>query len=159
MTPRILLVEDEENLREAIKMNLELEGYDVEVADTGKKAIKKTIGQRYNLFILDVMLPEVDGFEVCEKIRLTDSDTPILFLTAKDENEDKLKGFKLGADDYLTKPYAYSELLARVEALGRRTVPEEQQTRYSVGDLVLDRLSHRVTRGGEHILLQPREYR
>ena len=117
MTPRILLVEDEENLREAIKMNLELEGYDVEVADTGKKAIKKTIGQRYNLFILDVMLPEVDGFEVCEKIRLTDSDTPILFLTAKDENEDKLKGFKLGADDYLTKPFNLEELLMRIKVL------------------------------------------
>ncbi len=117
MTPRILLVEDEENLLEAIKMNLELEGYDVEVADTGKKAIKKTVGQHFNLIILDVMLPEIDGFEVCEKIRVTDTDTPILFLTAKDESEDKVRGFKMGADDYLTKPFNLEELLMRVKVL------------------------------------------
>lgn len=117
MTPRILLVEDEESLMEAIKLNLELEGYDVETADTGKKAIKKTVGQRYNLMIFDVMLPEIDGFELCEKIRVTDSDTPVLFLTAKNDNEDKLRGFKAGADDYLTKPFNLEELLMRVKVL------------------------------------------
>src|SRR6185295_14813260 len=95
---RILLVEDEENLREAIKMNLELEGYEVEVADTGTKALKKASEQRFNLIVLDVMLPEMDGFAVCQKIRISDTDTPILFLTAKDTSQDKVYGFKQGAD-------------------------------------------------------------
>ncbi|HRG87842.1 MAG TPA: response regulator transcription factor [Chitinophagales bacterium] len=128
MTTRILLVEDEENLREAIKLNLELEGYEVEVADTGKKALKKIVGQRYNLIILDVMLPEIDGFEVCENIRLTDSDTPILFLTAKDSNADKLQGFKLGGDDYLTKPFNLEEMLMRVRVLIKHSKRGTQQS-------------------------------
>jgi two-component system alkaline phosphatase synthesis response regulator PhoP len=128
MTTRILLVEDEENLREAIKLNLELEGYEVEVADTGRKALKKIVGQRYNLIILDVMLPEIDGFEVCENIRLTDSDTPILFLTAKDSNADKLQGFKLGGDDYLTKPFNLEEMLMRVRVLIKHSKRGTQQS-------------------------------
>ncbi len=127
MTQRILLVEDEENLRDAIKLNLELEGYDVEVAEDGKKALKKTVGQRYNLIILDVMMPEIDGFEVCENIRLTDSDTPILFLTAKDSSEDKVQGFKLGGDDYLTKPFNLEELLMRVKVLVKHSQRGTQQ--------------------------------
>ncbi|MBP6732649.1 MAG: response regulator transcription factor [Chitinophagales bacterium] len=127
MTQRILLVEDEENLREAIKLNLELEGYDVEVAENGKKALKKIVGQRYNLFILDVMMPEIDGFEVCENIRLTDSDTPVLFLTAKDSSEDKVRGFKLGGDDYLTKPFNLEELLMRVKVLVKHSQRGTQQ--------------------------------
>jgi two-component system OmpR family response regulator len=85
--------------------------------------------------------------------------TPVLILSALGEVDDRVKGLRAGGDDYLTKPYAYTELLARIEALSRRAVPEEQVTKYVVGDLVLDRLSHRVTRGGEQIVLQPREYR
>lgn len=114
---RILLVEDEENLREVIKMNLELEGYEVEVAETGTKALRKVGDRRFNLFILDVMLPEVDGFTICEKIRLNDTETPVLFLTAKDSGQDKVHGLKLGADDYLTKPFNLEELLLRVKVL------------------------------------------
>ncbi len=137
MTPRILLVEDEENLLEAIKLNLELEGYEVEVADTGKKALKKTVGQRFNLIILDVMLPELSGFEVCENIRMADTNTPILFLTAKDSSQDKVLGFKLGGDDYLTKPFNLEELLMRVKVLikhstrGSQTEPSKT---YKFGD-------------------------
>ena len=137
MTPRILLVEDEENLLEAIKLNLELEGYEVEVADTGKKALKKTVGQRFNLIILDVMLPELSGFEVCENIRMADTNTPILFLTAKDSSQDKVLGFKLGGDDYLTKPFNLEELLMRVKVLikhstrGSKTEPSKT---YKFGD-------------------------
>ena len=111
------------------------------------------------MLIVDRMLPRLDGLSVIKTLRTNGNRTPVLILSALGEVDDRVKGLRAGGDDYLTKPYAYSELLARVEALGRRTVPEEQQTRYSVGDLVLDRLSHRVTRGGEHILLQPREYR
>lgn len=122
MQQRILLVEDEENLLEAIKMNLELEGYEVEVATTGTKALKKVKEQRFNLIILDVMLPELDGFTVCEKIRLDDTNTPILFLTAKDTSQDKVNGLKIGADDYLTKPFNLEELLLRVRVLVKHSV-------------------------------------
>lgn len=118
---RILLVEDEENLREVIKMNLEMEGYEVEVAETGTKALRKVGDRRFNLFILDVMLPEVDGFAICEKIRLSDTETPVLFLTAKDAGQDKVKGLKLGADDYMTKPFNLEELLLRVKVLVRHS--------------------------------------
>jgi len=117
MDKRILLVEDEEHLLEAIKMNLEMEGYEVETADTGNKAIRKADEQRFNLIILDVMLPEADGFEVCQSIRIKDADTPILFLTAKDTSQDRVQGLKLGADDYLAKPFNLEELLLRVKVL------------------------------------------
>jgi len=122
MSTRILLVEDEENLRDAIKLNLELDGYEVEIADTGLKALKKVKDRHFNLIVLDVMLPEMDGFTVCQNIRLTDRNTPILFLTAKDTSQDKIEGLKIGADDYLTKPFNLEELLLRVKVLVRHSV-------------------------------------
>ena len=122
MDPRILLVEDEENLQEAIKMNLEIEGYEVVATENGTDALKKFHEQRFNLIILDVMIPEMDGFEVCEQIRLYDLDIPILFLTAKDSSQDKINGLKIGADDYLTKPFNLEELLLRVKVLVKHSV-------------------------------------
>lgn len=119
---RILVVEDEENLLEAIKMNLELEGYEVTVAVTGPQALKKFGEERFNLVVLDIMLPELDGFQVCQTIRVTNSEIPILFLTAKDTSEDKVMGLKLGADDYLTKPFNLEELLLRVRILIRHSM-------------------------------------
>ena len=138
MNSRILLVEDEENLREAIKLNLELEGYEVEEADTGTKALRKTEAQRFNLIILDVMLPEMDGFTVCQKIRMNDIDTPVIFLTAKDTSQDKVNGFKHGADDYLTKPFNLEELLLRVKVLIKHSIrgkkEAEEIRHYRFGD-------------------------
>lgn len=122
MNARILLVEDEENLLEAISLNLEMEGFEVVTATNGIDALKKVKGQFFNLIILDVMMPEMSGFEVCEKIRLTDMDTPILFLTAKDAHADKVKGLKLGADDYLTKPFNLEEMLLRVKVLVKHSM-------------------------------------
>lgn len=122
METRILLVEDEEHLLEAIKLNLELEGYEVQTADNGSKAIRLAQEQRFNLIILDVMLPEVDGFEVCQTIRVTDTDTPILFLTAKDTSQDRVNGLKLGADDYLAKPFNLEELLLRAKILIKHSI-------------------------------------
>ncbi|MFN8323168.1 MAG: response regulator transcription factor [Chitinophagales bacterium] len=122
MLSRILLAEDEENLRDVIKLNLEMEGYEVEVAETGKAALKKAKNQRFNLYILDVMMPEMDGFEVCQTIRLTDTETPVLFLTARNASQDKVDGLKIGADDYLTKPFNLEELLLRVKILIRHSV-------------------------------------
>tara|TARA_B110000495_G_C22992598_1_gene584749 strand:+ start:306 stop:998 length:693 start_codon:yes stop_codon:yes gene_type:complete len=117
MIPRILLAEDEKSLREGITLNLELEGYDVEAVSNGLEAVKTFSSQRFTLIILDVMMPEMNGFEVCEKIRLSDSETPILFLTAKDTSQDKINGLKIGADDYLTKPFNLEELLLRIKVL------------------------------------------
>ena len=121
---RILLVEDEENLHLAIKLNLELEHYNVSSVYNGKNAISKFREGRYDLIILDVMLPEISGFDICESIRLENSKIPILFLTAKSTNEDKLKGLKI-ADDYLTKPFNLKELLLRVKNLIDRTQIKE----------------------------------
>lgn len=137
MTTRVLLAEDEKSLRDGIKLNLELEGYEVEEATNGAEALAKFEGQRFNLVILDVMMPEVNGLEVCEKIRLTDSETPILFLTAKDTGKDKVDGLKLGADDYLTKPFNLEELLLRTKVLVKHslkgTAEESQLSTYSFG--------------------------
>jgi two-component system, OmpR family, alkaline phosphatase synthesis response regulator PhoP len=121
MKPRILLVEDESTLRETIKLNLELEGYHVQTAKDGKSALKTFRGERFNLVILDVMLPEMDGFTVCEAIRLDNPDVPVLFLTAKNSGADRVTGLKIGGDDYLTKPFNLEELLLRVQNLLKRT--------------------------------------
>jgi two-component system alkaline phosphatase synthesis response regulator PhoP len=113
----ILLVEDEENLLEALKLNLELEGYEVTCASNGAIALKKVEEEYYDLILLDVMLPEVDGFDVCENIRLNNIDTPILMLSARSGSADRVAGLKRGADDYLTKPFNLEELLLRVDKL------------------------------------------
>jgi len=118
---RILLVEDEENIREVVKLNLELENYEVVTADNGKTALKYFHEQHFDLVLLDVMLPEVDGFQVCEQMRLTNMDLPIMMLTAKDAALDRITGLKKGADDYLTKPFNLEEMLLRVQNLLRRS--------------------------------------
>lgn len=124
---RILLVEDEEHLLEAIKLNLELEGYKVVTAMTGPDALRLTKQERFNLVILDVMLPGLDGFSVCESIRLMNSSIPILFLSAKNAAEDKILGLKRGADDYMTKPFNLEEFLLRVQVLVRRGMSTEDK--------------------------------
>lgn len=118
---RILLVEDEENIREVVKFNLELEEYEVVTAADGRKAIKYFGEQHFDLIILDVMLPEIDGFQVCEQIRLTNLEIPIIMLTARDTPADRIAGLKRGADDYLTKPFVLEELLLRVGNLIKRS--------------------------------------
>ncbi|MEZ4986560.1 MAG: response regulator transcription factor [Saprospiraceae bacterium] len=118
---RILLVEDEESIRENVKINLELDNYEVVATDNGRKALKHAMEQHFDLLILDVMLPEVDGFQICEQIRLTNREVPIIFLTARDTPEDRIYGLKKGADDYLTKPFNLEELQLRVERLLQRT--------------------------------------
>ncbi len=117
---RILLVEDEENIRDVVKLNLELEDYEVVATGSGKEALKMVQEQHFDLLILDVMLPEVDGFQICEQVRLTNMEVSILFLTAKDSASDRITGLKKGADDYLTKPFVLEELLLRVKNLIKR---------------------------------------
>ena len=113
----ILIVEDEENLQEALKLNLELEGYDITCAENGAIALKKVEEGYFDLIVLDVMLPEIDGFDVCESIRLQNIETPILMLSARSGSADRVTGLKRGADDYLTKPFNLEELLLRVDKL------------------------------------------
>ena len=125
---RILLVEDEEHLQEAIKLNLELEGYNVTAVKEGGQAMKVFRQERFDLVILDVMLPEVDGFTICESIRLQNSSVPILFLSAKNTSEDKITGFKRGADDYMTKPFNLEEFLLRVQVLVKRGLSREEKS-------------------------------
>ena len=120
MQKRILLVEDEENLHDAIKMNLELEGYFIVSSYSGKDAINKFKTNRFDLIILDIMLPEINGFDICDIIRLEDNIVPILFLTAKNSSQDKIRGLKAGGDDYLTKPFNLEEFLLRVANLLKR---------------------------------------
>mgnify|MGYP003532334389 FL=1 len=134
---RILLVEDEEHLLEIIKLNLELEGYKVSTATDGKKALKVFKEERFNLVLLDVMIPELDGFQVAETIRLENTSTPIMFLTAKNTSEDRVAGLKKGADDYLAKPFNLEELLLRIGILIKRNMkPDDLQTlhSYTIGD-------------------------
>lgn len=127
MVSRILLAEDEEHLRDNIKMNLEMEDYEVVAVTNGVDALHKFRDQRFNLVILDVMMPEMDGLEVCEQIRLEDVTMPVLFLTAKDASQDIVAGLKKGADDYLTKPFNLEELLLRVKALIKRGLTDKEK--------------------------------
>jgi two-component system alkaline phosphatase synthesis response regulator PhoP len=118
---RILLAEDEENIRDIVKLNLELENYEVIETDNGKDAVNLFREQYFDLIILDVMMPEMNGFEVCEQIRLTNTEVPVIFLTAKDTSQDRINGLKKGADDYLTKPFTLEELLLRIQNLLKRS--------------------------------------
>lgn len=118
---RVLLVEDETSLREGLKLNLEMEGYEVVTASDGKQALKHIHDQHFDILVLDVMLPEVDGFQIAEQVRLTNTTVPIIFLTAKDATQDRIQGLKRGGDDYLTKPFDLEEFLLRLEKLLARS--------------------------------------
>jgi two-component system alkaline phosphatase synthesis response regulator PhoP len=133
---RILLVEDEENIRDLVKLNLELENFEVVATGNGRDALKLSAGQHFDLILLDVMLPEMDGFQICEQIRLSDLQTPIIFLTAKDGSNDRIQGLKYGADDYIVKPFVFEELLLRINNLLKRSArtPENTTTVFAFGN-------------------------
>ena len=156
---RILLVEDEESLRESLKLNLELEDYEVVATDNGKDAIKYFHEQHFDLAILDVMLPEVDGFQICEQIRLTNMDMPVIFLTAKDAATDRIAGLKRGADDYITKPFNLEELLLRVSNLIRRTskAPENTPEVYEFGNNHINFVTYEAEAKGKTFSLTKKE--
>ena len=152
---RILLVEDEENIRDVVKLNLELEDYEVVATDNGREAIKLFHEQHFDLLLLDVMLPEVDGFQICEQVRLTNMEVPVIFLTAKDTAHDRINGLKKGADDYLTKPFNLEELLLRVQNLLRRTSksPENSPEHFTFGNNRINFLTYEAQgREGEFTL-------
>lgn len=156
---RVLIIEDDREFAHFIQKSLRESGHLADLATDGETGLAMARDPAYEVFVVDRMLPKLDGLSIVRKLRDEGCRTPVLFLSALGEVDDRVKGLRAGGDDYLTKPCAYSELLARIEALGRRAQPEEQVTRYVVGDLVLDRLARRVTRGGEPLMLQPREFR
>ena len=147
-THHILLVEDEEHLLTTIQLNLELEQYEVTTAITGTEALKKVRQEDFDVIILDVMLPEINGFDVCAEIRKNNTHVPILFLTAKDSGNDRIQGLKIGADDYLTKPFNLEELLLRVQILLKRksNIPAASEvTSYSFGTNKVDFTTYEIT--------------
>lgn len=156
----ILLIEDDERIVTFVKRGLEAEGHLIDVAYDGDEALQIAGSPIYRLIILDLMLPGINGQEICRRLRGEGVRTPILMLTAMDSVEHKVQGLRLGADDYLTKPFAFEEFLARIEALMRRgegyttTEPKEQV----IVDLVLDNEAKEVRRNGRHIELTPKEY-
>jgi DNA-binding response OmpR family regulator len=155
---RILLVEDDHWVAGFIQKGLESEQYEVDTAADGRWAIEMGSTQPYDLILLDVMLPIMDGFEVCRQLRKRGVQAPILMLTARDEVDEKVQGFEIGADDYLTKPFAFKELLARIQALSRRKRSLDLVPVIQVGDLVLDKNTREASRAGRPIQLTPREF-
>jgi heavy metal response regulator len=157
--PKILIIEDEKKISALIRKGLEEERYAVDEAFDGETGEKMLSGNRYHLVILDIMLPKKDGLEVLNTMRKSGNDLPVLMLTAKGTVEDRVKGLDTGADDYLVKPFAISELLARVRSLLRRKKESgTPSTTLSIGDLTLDLVSHKATRGGTVIDLTSKEF-
>ena len=156
MTPRILVIEDEERIRQFLKRGLTYENYVVETAIDGKDGLEKARDTPPDLVLLDIMLPGMDGFEVCRRLCAA-SDVPILMLTAKEAIEDRVAGLDAGADDYLVKPFSFDELLARVRALLRRAQPSQPQV-FRFSDLELDTGTRQGRRGGETFDLTAKEY-
>ena len=156
---RVLIIEDENDAADYVKKALEESGHSADRAADGEEGLAQARDGIYDVLIVDRMLPKLDGLSLIQKLREEGVQTPALILSALGSVDDRVKGLKAGGDDYLTKPFAFSELLARIEVLVRRSQPEDVKTRYEVGDLVLDRLSNKVTRDGKSILLQPREFR
>jgi len=157
---RILLVDDELKMQQVIKDNLELEGYDVDVVGDGKGGLQKLLDNSYSLVLLDVMLPGMSGFDVCRKAREKGIQTPVIFLTAKGEEIDKVLGLELGADDYITKPFGLRELLARTKAVLRRVEgsaggPAEKMV---LGSIEVDFRSYTAVRGGKNVAMTPKEF-
>lgn len=156
---KLLLAEDDENLGKLLNTFLEAKGYKTELVDTGKKAVEQAAQNKYDFIILDVMMPEMDGFEAATEIRSWNKDVPILFLTAKSLKEDKLKGFNIGADDYLTKPFSMEELLARLQAILKRTqtAKPEESRHETLGDSVFDLTTRMLNIGGKDVQLTTKE--
>ncbi|MBS7007069.1 response regulator transcription factor [Anaerostipes sp.] len=154
---RLLIVEDEKDLRNILKKKLTKEHYTVDDCGNGLEALDYITMADYDGMILDIMLPGLDGLELLKRIRSEGNDTPVLFLTARDGIEDRVKGLDLGADDYLVKPFSFDELMARVRVMMRRK-PSFISNRLSIADLVLDCKTKEVTRAGQKILLSSKEF-
>lgn len=154
---RILIVEDEKKVASFIKKGLEEEYFSVDIAYNGKEGLEYATNEEYDLLLLDVMIPYIDGITLTKELRKRKLTTPILLLTVKDSTQAKVEGLDAGADDYLTKPFAFEELTARIRALLRRNENQKMSV-LTISDLTIDLLAHKVTRNGEEIILTPKEF-
>ena len=161
MQPYILVMEDEDALATLLQYNLEKEGYDVVIASDGEEGLIQVDERQPDLVLLDWMLPKVSGIEVCRRLRgrAETRNLPIIMLTARGEESDRVRGLDTGADDYLTKPFSMVELIARIRAVLRRIRPGLADDRVGHGDIVIDRVAHRVKRDGKEVHLGPTEFR
>lgn len=157
---KVLIVDDEEHIRELIKFNLKKEGYDTAMAVNGSEALKVIKETKFDLILLDLMLPEVDGLEVCKEIRKNEetSDIPVMMITAKGEEFDKVLGLELGADDYITKPFSIRELMARIKALLRRSNVKKEENITKFGDVVVNFQTREVTKANKNVELTLKEF-
>ncbi|MCB1421847.1 MAG: response regulator transcription factor [Nitratireductor sp.] len=156
---KILIVEDDLEASAYLARALKEAGHVPDEAADGETGLEMARDASYDVLVVDRMMPKRDGLSMIRELRSEGDDTPVLILSALGQVDDRVKGLRSGGDDYLTKPYAFSELLARIEILARRKKPDEAETTLTVGDLTLDRLSREVSRAGQKILLQPREFR
>jgi len=155
---RILVVEDDSKIASFVVKGLKQSGYAVDHCVDGEEAMAVALATPYDAAVIDLMLPKLDGLSLIQRLRAKGTRTPVLILSAKASVDDRVKGLQAGGDDYVTKPFAFSELLARVQALIRRATQSSEPTRLTVGDLQLDLLAREATRGTERIELQPREF-
>jgi len=155
---RVLLVDDDKRLAELIAFELKKEAFDVDMVHDGRNALSHIEQRRYDLAIVDIIMPGLDGFELIQLMRNKGHETPILVLSAKREIQDRVRGLDLGCDDYLTKPFAISEMIARIRALMRRSATGAQQTTIEIGDLHVDLVKRTVQRAGDAVHLQSREF-
>jgi two-component system OmpR family response regulator len=159
-THRILVVDDEPNIADVVSMALRFQGFEVETAGTGGDAIVAVTAFRPHLIVLDIMLPDMEGFDVAQRLGAQRARVPIIFLTARDATDDKIRGLTLGGDDYVTKPFSLEELVARIRAILRRSgLAEPESSRLTFEDIELDEDAHEVTRSGQHVELTATEYR
>ena len=156
---RLLVVEDDPNILELLAASLQFAGFEVTSARTGSEGVTAALKAQPDLVVLDVMLPDLDGFEVLKLIRAEGGRFPVVFLTARDTTDDKIRGLTLGGDDYVTKPFSLEELTARIRAVLRRTAGDQAPPRLSFADLELDEESHEVYRNGSRVSLSPTEFK
>jgi two-component system OmpR family response regulator len=155
---KVLVVDDEPNIRDLLSASLRFQGHQVLTAANGNEAINKIVDNQPDIVLLDVMLPDISGFGVTKKIRSLGIEVPILFLTARDDTEDKVTGLTVGGDDYVTKPFSLDEIIARISAIMRRTGKDQTQSQIVVGELTINEEAHEVTISGKPVELSPTEY-
>ncbi|WP_298011532.1 response regulator transcription factor [uncultured Microbacterium sp.] len=156
---RILVVDDEPNIRDLLQTGLRFAGYQVKTVGGGSGAISAVLEEEPDLIVLDVMLPDMNGFSVTKRLRSAGYTAPILFLTAKDDTEDKITGLNVGGDDYVTKPFSLDEIVARIQAILRRTMQEDEEAIIRAGELTMDQDTHEVKVGDTAIELSPTEFK
>jgi two-component system OmpR family response regulator len=155
---KVLVVDDEPNIRDLLSASLRFQGHQVLTAANGNEAINKIVDNQPDVVLLDVMLPDISGFGVTKKIRSLGIEVPILFLTARDDTEDKVTGLTVGGDDYVTKPFSLDEIIARISAIMRRTGKDQTRLQIVVGELTINEDAHEVTVNGQLVDLSPTEY-